>query len=162
MEKWERVGSVCPAGRSSKEYTLRARSDAPMGLRMKLRPMPPPSRVNRSLITDGRLAEGTTSCSRYAAESVIAAPKPSTVWYCRVSSTVTVFADAAGSVELKLTRGWEEIRFFRSSVLRTTDTAVTLEMVYVPVAIALDTNPGAVAIALMVVLAVTLTGDEYG
>src|SRR5271154_995095 len=39
IEKFARVGSATPP-LSSNEYIDRARSEAPMGLRMKLRPMP--------------------------------------------------------------------------------------------------------------------------
>ena len=51
-----------------------------IGLRMKLTPMPSPLRVNRLFMALVRAAGVATWFSRYAAESVKDAPKPSTSW----------------------------------------------------------------------------------
>ena len=52
-----------------------------MGVRMKLSPIPLPLRVNRSFIVLVKADFGeATSLSRYAAESVNAAPNPSIGW----------------------------------------------------------------------------------
>jgi hypothetical protein len=57
----------------------RAKSEAPMGLRRKLSPMPPPWRVNKLLMAVVSCLGFATSFRRYIAESVVAAPNPSIV-----------------------------------------------------------------------------------
>src|ERR1700691_3684877 len=76
IEKCASVGSAWPL-LSSKEYALRARSEAPIGLRRKLSPMPLPWRVNKLVMAWESWAGWATSFRRYIAESVVAAPNPS-------------------------------------------------------------------------------------
>jgi hypothetical protein len=106
---------------------VRARSEAPIGFRKKLMPMPC-LRSKRDRITAGRLDAGRTSLRRKADESVIDAPKPSTTWCTARSSITRTGPDETMASPVKITSGWGCSSAFRSSVVSHTLTVCATNM----------------------------------